>query len=96
MRYDLNMAQPGTFGYLVGKLDVLRVECWECNRAGRYSVAKLVAERGPDAKLTDWRSEQTKDCPQKNVPGVVRACHAIMPDLVGLRAAYSFSGWNGP
>jgi hypothetical protein len=79
------MSRPGTFGYLVGKLDMLRVECVECNRAGRYSVARLVAERGADAKLTDWLSERTRDCPQKNVKGVVRACHAVMPDLIGLR-----------
>jgi hypothetical protein len=63
----------------------LRVECARCNRSGRYSVAKLVAERGPDAKLTDWLSECTRDCPQKNQAGVVRACDAIMPDLIGLR-----------
>jgi hypothetical protein len=79
------MAAPGTFGYLVGKLDVLRVECAQCNRAGRYSVARLVAERGRDAKLTDWLSERTRDCLQKNQRGVVRACGAIMPDLSRLR-----------
>ena len=75
----------GTLGYLVGKLDVLRVECARCNRAGQYNVAKLVAERGLDAELTDWLSECTHDCPQKNQKGVVRVCDAIMPDLIGLR-----------
>jgi hypothetical protein len=49
----------------------------------RLSNQSLLAERGRDAKLTDWLSEQTKDCPQKNVRGVVRACDAIMPDLTG-------------
>jgi hypothetical protein len=78
------MSEPGTIGYLIGKLDVLRVECAQCNRAGRYSVSKLVTERGPNARLTDWLSERTRDCPQKNQAGVVRACDAIMPDLIGL------------
>ena len=32
-----------TFGDIVGKLDVLRVEC---TRKGRYSVAKLIAKHG--------------------------------------------------
>jgi hypothetical protein len=79
------MSQPGTIGYLVGRLDVLRVECARCNRAGQYSVARLVAARGRAFKLTDWLSERTRDCPQKNVQGVVRACDAIMPDLIELR-----------
>jgi hypothetical protein len=30
------MSEPGTIGYLIGKLDVLRIECAQCNRAGRY------------------------------------------------------------
>jgi hypothetical protein len=35
-----------TFGDIVGKLDVLRVECTKCERKGRYSVAKLIAKHG--------------------------------------------------
>jgi hypothetical protein len=46
------MSQPGTIDYLVGKLDMLRIECDQCDRHGRYSVTKLVAKYGPDAKLT--------------------------------------------
>jgi hypothetical protein len=64
------MGSDGTIGYLVGRLDFLRVECARCNRFGRYRVANLVAERGPDAKLTDWLSERTRDCPQKNQAGL--------------------------
>jgi hypothetical protein len=79
------MCEPCTIGYLVGKHDVLRVECARCNRAGRYSVAILVKLHGLDAKPTDWLSERTRDCPQKNQAGVVRACDAVMPDLIGLR-----------
>jgi hypothetical protein len=79
------MSQPGTFGYLVGKFDVLRIECAQCDRAGRYSVDRLVAERGRDARLTDWLSERTRDCPNKQASGVTRACGAIMPDLSELR-----------
>ena len=60
------MGSDGTFGYLIGKVEVLRVEC----APGRDGVAKLVADRGPDASLTDWLSERTKDCPQ-------RACHLL-------------------
>jgi hypothetical protein len=69
----------------IGGLDVLRVECPTCGRQGRYRVARLVEQLGPGYRLTDWLSERIKDCPQKNQAGVVRACDAIMPDLVGLR-----------
>ena len=48
------------------------------------SVARLVAEFGAAYRLTDWLSERTADCPQKNQAGVTRACGAVMPDLVDL------------
>jgi hypothetical protein len=55
---------------------VLRIECSICGRQGRYHVARLVAEFGPGYRLTDWLSERTADCPQKNQAGVTRACGA--------------------
>jgi hypothetical protein len=73
-----------TFSDLVGRLKVLRVDCDRCGRHGRYLVDKLVYDHGPDAKLGEWFSNLTKDCPQKYEPGVVRACDAIMPDLRGI------------
>ena len=78
------MTRPldGTIGGLVGSFEVLRVEC---DRFGCYSVAQLVAQYGARYRLTDWLSERTRDCPQKSVQGVVRACHAVMLDLSRLR-----------
>ena len=73
-----------TFSDLVGRLTVLRVDCDRCGRHGRYLVDKLVYDHGADAKLTEWFSNLTEDCPQKKEPGVVRACDAVMPDLQGL------------
>jgi hypothetical protein len=69
---------------LVGKLDMLRVECPMCGRPGRYQVARLLEELGAGYRLTDWLSERTADCRQKNQAGVTRACGAVMPDLVDL------------
>jgi len=60
-----------TFSDLVGRLRVLRVDCARCNRHGRYLVDKLIYDHGSDAKLTEWFSRLTKDCPQK---AAVRAC----------------------
>jgi hypothetical protein len=78
------MPSDGTIGGLVGKLMVLQIECPKCDRRGRYYVARLVAEFGAACRLTDWLSERTADCPQKNQAGVTRACGAVMPDLVDL------------
>jgi hypothetical protein len=73
-----------TFSDLVGRLKVLRVDCHRCGRHGRYLLDKLVYELGPDTKLIEWFSDLTKDCPQKNQDGVMRACDAVMPDLSAL------------
>jgi hypothetical protein len=75
----------GTLGSLVGRLDVLRVECQQCGRFGRYDVAKLVERHGARYLLTNWLHERTRDCPNKQQTGVTRARHAIMSDLAGLR-----------
>jgi hypothetical protein len=50
-----------------------------------YSVAELVTERGPDAKLTDSLSEQTKDGPHKN-GGVASAAFVRGPQMATLKA----------
>jgi hypothetical protein len=78
------MPSDGTIGGLVGKLDVLRVECPACGRHGRYHVVRRLEELGAAYRLTDWLSERTADSPQKNQAGVTRACGAVMPDLVDL------------
>ena len=39
-----------TFSDLIGKLDVLQVACDKCGRKGRYAVARLIEQRGSDAK----------------------------------------------
>jgi hypothetical protein len=48
------MPLDGTIGGLVGRLDVLRIECATPGRQGGYHVARLVAEFGRDARLTDF------------------------------------------
>ena len=70
------MPSDGTIGYLVGKLDVLRIECPTCGRQGRYHVTRLLAELGRHYRLTDWLHDRTADCPQKNPTGPARACGA--------------------
>ena len=42
------------FSDLIGKLDVLRVICSQCERDGCYGLSRLINQRGRDAKLIDW------------------------------------------
>jgi len=65
----------GTIGGLVGRLDVLRIECPTCGRQGRHHVARLLKEPGPDCRLTDWLSARTADRPQKNQAGGLTGNH---------------------
>jgi len=73
-----------TFGDLIGKLDVLRVTCGKCERAGLYRVDNLIRRHGHDGRLTDWFHALTKDCAHKLSPGLADPCGARMPDLLKL------------
>ena len=67
------------FRDLVGKLDVLKVECDNCGRRGRYHLHRLIERYGTDAKLFDWSDEITADC--KIAKNQYDACGARCPDL---------------
>jgi hypothetical protein len=69
---------------LIGKLQMLRVECNKCDRHGQYYVDQLFVRLGPDAKLTDCLHKLTADCPRKRSSGLADACGAWCPDFVGL------------
>jgi hypothetical protein len=72
------------FGDLIDKLDVLRVACDKCHREGRYAVARLIEQRGRDAKVIDWLAEITADCPKKQAGNMSDQCAARCPDLPGV------------
>ena len=69
---------------LIGKLDVLNVECAKCGRHGRYRVEQLFVKLGPDTKLTDWIASLASDCPRKRSPGLADPCGVRCPDLLKL------------
>jgi hypothetical protein len=53
------------FADLIGKLDVLRVECAKCGRAGQYPIARMIEGHGRDAKIVDLLSSVSADCPRR-------------------------------
>ena len=70
-----------TFADLRRRLAMLRLECAKCGRAGRYSLAKLIEERGADTTLNEWRDSLTADCPRKQASQLYDLCAARFPDL---------------
>jgi hypothetical protein len=71
-----------TFGDLAGRMDMLRVACSKCERAGQYSVAKLIERHGPRMGLPKWKDDITADCPMRTKPGNTwDRCGARFPDL---------------
>src|SRR5215510_10927952 len=74
------------FRDLIGKLEVLNIECDECGRRGRYHLHRLIERYGIDAKLFDWSDEITADCPRKQANNLNDRC-AISPSI----AASTFS-----
>jgi hypothetical protein len=69
------------FRDLVGKLDVLNVECAKCGRRGRYHLDRLIMRYGIDAKLFEWSDEIKADCPRKNAKNLYDRCGARCADL---------------
>jgi hypothetical protein len=97
------------FSDLIGKLEVLQVACEKCERDGRYILARLIRNRGRDAKLIEWLDELTAECPKKialnmNDPwvrdaGVWRECcngtsHETRQTLIRPNPAVSDGCWS--
>jgi hypothetical protein len=66
---------------LIGKLDVVRLTCEKCGRDGRYILARLIRQRGRDAKLIDWLDKLTVECPKKIAQNMNDPCGARCRDL---------------
>jgi hypothetical protein len=69
------------FGDLIGKLDVLRIDCPKCGRSGRYRLADLISRYGRDEKLFAFTTDVTANCDRKHARSESDPCGAICPDL---------------
>jgi ribosomal protein S27AE len=61
------MARRGsvTPGEIAGRLEMLRVECPKCGRAGQSRVLRLMRECGADTLLAEWLARVTADRPKR-------------------------------
>jgi hypothetical protein len=46
--------------------ELIEIRCGRCDRAGRLSVARLLAEHGPDAAIGHVVHSQVGDCPKRD------------------------------
>jgi hypothetical protein len=70
-----------TLGELVGKLDMLEVACHRCERKGRLSLERLIAEHGADTGLPDLWTPLAGDCPRANSTAMHDRCAIHFPQL---------------
>jgi hypothetical protein len=79
------------FRDLVGKLEVLRVECDKCGRKGQYRLDRLIEQYGIDAKLFDWEPEA--DCPRKQAKNLNDTCGAVSRFVKG-GVSFMYPVWS--
>ena len=62
------------FGQLIGKLDVLRIECAKCGQSGQYKLAVLIAKYGRNEKLftSDQRDHRRLPAQARRQPPTTR------------------------
>ena len=70
-----------TFGDLVGKLRMLRVECTKCGWGGSYSLSLLIQQCGRDCTILDWKDKLTSNCRRRVNLDDRDQCIARCPDL---------------
>jgi len=59
----------------------LDVACTKCDRKGRLSVLRLLAEHGPDISLPDLREHVAADCPRLKAVSISDMCGVMYPTL---------------
>ena len=75
-----------TLGDIAGKVAMLEAACSRCERRGRYRVARLIAEHGPDMSLPELRFIIAADCPRMetiDIQSTSSGCRAPVPGVSG-------------
>lgn len=82
------MRRPGSvaLGDVAAKASHLDIACTRCDRRGRYGLARLVAQLGPDFAMTDLGAELT-DCPRRKEASHGARCDVYFPNLGAIMGA---------
>jgi hypothetical protein len=71
-----------TFGDPAGKLEVVRVACERCSRAGRYRLRRLIARYGREGTIADFMYGVSAGCPQREAAHIPQRCRVTCRDLL--------------
>jgi hypothetical protein len=79
------MKRPGAtpLGDVAAKATHLEVACTQCERRGRYSLARLVATYGADFPMTELGAELA-DCPRRQSRSHGERCDVYFPGLAAI------------
>jgi hypothetical protein len=67
--------------HVAAKASHVDVACKRCERRGRYQLAKLVAQLGPDFPMTDLGAELA-NCPHRREHAHNKRCDVYFPGLI--------------
>jgi hypothetical protein len=69
------------FSDVMGRLDMLRIECSKCGRSGRYRLADLLMRYGRNEKPFAFMEDLADNCARKQARSDNDPCGAIFSDL---------------
>jgi hypothetical protein len=76
-----------TLGDLVGRIERLEIRCTRCDRSGRLTVARLIANHGADMGMPDLAVLLAANCPRANATSPGDRCFVVFPQLLDLPTA---------
>ena len=62
----------------------LPIACSRCDRRGRLSVLRLLAEHGPGTPIWKAVDGLSADCPRREASSIMERCDVYFPGLAGL------------
>jgi hypothetical protein len=71
-------------GDIASRTATLAVACNRCDRRGRLSIDRLLAEHGQGLPIPELRRIVAADCPKMQAGQVHDVCGAHFPELYGL------------
>jgi hypothetical protein len=61
--------------------EMIEIRCRRCDRQGRRSVARLLAEYGPLTPVSETMGAQIGDCPKREAHNIAERCNVYRLDL---------------
>jgi hypothetical protein len=68
-------------GQVAEHLTTLEIDCRRCERKGRASVERLMAQHGPLMSIPTLLAQMSADCPKRQAGKYHDICGAHMPQL---------------